>query len=154
MSVPPHPPQAVIKAALMHPVPCPNCGAILGVCGCDVPDSAGYRLDWQAQLITEALADHGHLSTAEQVEPETVEDVAKWLAAESLHPRYYDATGADTERWRKLLESDSDVHVAHTAALKAHPQPDREYSQRLSEARHELLRYATGAARRRTEGVG
>lgn len=153
MPIPEHPPEAVVKAALMHPVPCATCGSGFA-CDCTVSGSAEYRLNWQADLIVQALHQEGHLTTGQPDEPQSIEDLARWLAEESMHARYFDQTGADPDRWRVLLESVGDVTVAHAAALRTHPQPSREYEIRLSDARNELLRYATGTARRRAEGAG
>lgn len=151
MSVPEHPPAAVIKAALMVPIPCATCGSGFA-CDCVVSGSAEYRLNWQAELIAHSLAENGCLAAPAPPEGETIEDNARWLAEESGHPRYFDRTGNDPGRWRKVLESEADVTVAYTAALNAHPRPDRDYETRLSGVRHDLLRYATGAARRANEG--
>jgi len=147
MSVPEHPPQAVIKAALMHPVPCKTCGNVMhNPADMDTPHDQGdvdYRLDWTAQLIVDALTEHGHLASSTDQEPAPIEDVAKWLAEQSGHARYL---YGDT--WKTLLDpaTENNVHHAHAAALEVHKHPGRGYEADLAAARDALLAHI--AARR------
>jgi hypothetical protein len=154
MSVPEHPPEAVIKAALMHPVPCKTCGAVfhtpldteLDAPGHDTGDR-DYELDFTSRLIVQALIEHGHLPDPDaqpEAEAEAMEQTAVWLAAQTRHPRY----AGTVDGWKALLDpaSENNIHHAHAAALKAHPQPSREYETNLAAARDALLAYV--AARR------
>jgi hypothetical protein len=87
-------PYAVILASLAVPVP-------------DVSPEA------RAALVVEALTRFGHLTAPDA--PVTLtgaREAAQWLADASGHLRYT----ATVDGWRKLLQSEGDIHMAATAA--------------------------------------
>lgn len=89
----------------------------------------------RADLIVAALREHGHLPTEQHVASlADVEDVARWLAAESRFARYITADG-----WRRIMQSDADVNVAATYA-NTHAFTDDE-RQAVGEAKSVLLRW-------------
>lgn len=103
----------VILAALSTVLPCPKCGRT-EKCRCLVKD-ARPQIDRRADLVVAALIEHGHLPSPDApVGEREVEDVAKWLAAESRHPRYT----AVEDGWRRLMTSDADVEVAAANAQR------------------------------------
>lgn len=90
-------------------------------------------VDTHARLIEAALIEHGHLPPHEQeMTRADVEKVAQWLAERSMHPRYVMVA----DGWHRLMESASDVHLAHSAATKTAPQGT---GTELDEARRVLL---------------
>lgn len=128
-------PQAVIREALLKPVPCPNCSRETQ-CRCLV--DRAYKLDEQAGIIAAALAEHGmlHDPQAPAADYETqVEEVAQFLARESRFVRY----GEDG--WRMLLDSDADVETAFAKARKATEGGDQETRDAIGRARTLLLGY-------------
>lgn len=132
-----HSPHSVVLAALMHPVPCPRCASTVP-CRCAV--DPGERLEWQAQLVVQALASQSLLAD-EHLDrpPPTPVALAQRLADESRHPRYVD----QDQGWRQLLASENNIHHAHASALRAHPHADREYERELSQIRDSLLAVVT-----------
>jgi hypothetical protein len=103
------------------------------------PVPPGEKLEWQANLITQALDGHGLLVREQVAGAESIDAVARWLAEQSRHLRYVGIA----DGWRQLLDSDVLIDHAHAAALKAHPRPDRDYEQALSRARDALLQNVT-----------
>lgn len=126
-------PITVIREALLRPVPCPHC-ASTKTCRCLV--AREDRLDAQAALVWDALVSSGVL-TAQQpaTEPtqDEVEEVAKYLARESRFVRYSD------DGWRMLLDSETDVRVAHAKASAATQGGSKEQSEALGRARDLLV---------------
>lgn len=102
-------PREVIVAALAVALPCPSCGKA-EVCRCIKP--AGYsHVEERAKLVEAALLERGLLAgPTGELTRDDVEQMARWLADQSEHPRYWG------EGWRRLLESEVDVDVAYTAA--------------------------------------
>lgn len=136
-------PEDVVRSALMQPIPCPTCERVVR-CRC-MPDRVA-KLNWRVTLIVEALRAQGMLPPETPVEQPSIEDVARWLADQSRHPRYVGIP----DGWRKLLESDADVMVAHRAAVDTH-RGDTELERAFSRARDDLLREV---AARRAAGHG
>lgn len=78
------------------------------------PDTDRPDIEWRADLIVAALTEHGHLPDLSGPPTYTeIQDTAHWLAEQSRHPRYGGGTG-----WAKVLESETDVEVAYTAAVR------------------------------------
>jgi hypothetical protein len=100
----------------------------------------GERLEWQANLIGEALSSQGLLVEDQADAEPDIEAIAKWLAEQTRHARYEGPNG-----YLRLLDPDSEnnVHHAHAQALKAHPRLDRETEAALSRAHQALLHELT-----------
>lgn len=139
-------PTSVVKAALMQPVPCPECG---GTKPCRCLTATGARLDWQADLIVQALAAAGLLTATQDTTPDDsdIEDTARWLAEQSRHPRYV----AVTDGWRQLLDSEANIGHAYRAAMQTHP-GSSDVEKALARARDDLLHHTTLRRAAGTEG--
>lgn len=132
-------PEAVIREALLQPVPCPNCESTAR-CRCLV--DRALRLDAQVRIIAAALTQAGLLPDQQQAGAATeadIEDVARFLARESRFVRYYDQDDPDDDGWRALLASPHDVETAYDKAKKANEGGAKEILEGLSRARSLLL---------------
>jgi hypothetical protein len=81
------------------------------------PTNGDGESQYAAEAAIGVLHRLGLLAEPPGVEPEeepvNVEDVARWLAAQSDHPRYT----ATEDGWTALLDSPGNVTHAHAAAL-------------------------------------
>jgi hypothetical protein len=121
-------PRDVILAALLHPSP---------------PQDVDPRPDveWRADLIEQCLREARLLPPLEPppVTGEDLDDLARWLAGESRHPRYtVEETLSLPAGWERLRVSETDVMVAYTAAIRWGSEAER--VQRLQRARDLLTR--------------
>lgn len=126
-------PVEVVHEALLAPVPCSKCGKP----NCRCLFARAGRLKNQAAMIVMALVVDGHMHAPEPDEPtgEDFDDLAQHLADASQHPRYVQIH----EGWRKLLESEADISVAHAAALKTLGTPSPEQATDLGRVRDTLV---------------
>jgi hypothetical protein len=139
-------PLAVIREALLQPIPCPKCSSTKA-CRCLVGRAA--RIDAQAEMVQVALAEHGLLVDQGQPAAPTgteMEEVAKFLAEQSRFARYAG------EGWRMLLDSDVDVNVAFTKAKAATEGSEKAVTEALGRARDLLVAWI--AARRAAKEQG
>lgn len=74
----------------------------------------GHEEEVRRDLALLAVADRARMSQAGEPDEPEYEEVARWLAEQSDHPRYV----ADKPGWRALLTSEVDVEVAYQAAMK------------------------------------
>lgn len=96
----------------------------------------------RAALIEAALIQHGHLTAPGGGGPTLaeVEDVARWLADQSMFARYTMDGG-----WKRLLASNADVNVAAAKAL-VHAATDDDKAA-IVHAKALLATYNPGAGR-------
>lgn len=84
---------------------------IMAALAADLPEGT---LHDRALLIEAALVEHGHLPEPHrEATLADVEEVCRWLADQSRHPRYV----LVHEGWRKILASDADLTLAGMRAL-------------------------------------
>lgn len=143
----PAPPDLVseITTALNEPLPCPACGRVplRGACRCLV--TADQKTAARAVHIAHRLGDLGLLAAPAEQEEVNVEEVARWLAELSGHPRFAD------DGWKNLLTAAGDVEMAFRRAqgvVSASVDPNG--ARALAEARAILL----AAVRRASEVTG
>lgn len=145
-------PVDVVRQALLEPVPCPSCGSDKP-CRCYVePGTAPSRTDVMAERILQRLTTAGLLHISPPPREATQEDyeaTARWLAAQSRHPRYTH----DPEGWRMLLTGEHNVDHAHAAAVRAAEPAPQTVLGDLDAARRLLIAYHD-AARRATQSEG
>ena len=87
----------------------------------------------RTEIIAAALRQYGFLAAAEEVPEFNPEEAARFLAERSGFPRYTQVT----DGWRKLLQSERDVEVASSYALRM-----------ASSAEVEAIRSTTAALKR------
>jgi hypothetical protein len=125
-------PLSVIREALLKPVPCPKCQLTIACWH----DTAGSRVDAQADIVLDALDRAGMLAGEAPAAPSgaAIEEVAQFLARESHFARYTYQDG-----WRMLLTSEADISVAFAKAKAACDGSDREVQESLGRARDLLV---------------
>jgi hypothetical protein len=100
---PEHPAEAVVRQILLLHRP--------GAHPANNPEAA---VTAQAAAVVTALLESGYLPPVEP--PLTVEDVARWFADQTKHPRFLGIA----DGWRQLLESEGNVTMAYAQASKQH----------------------------------
>lgn len=139
-------PLAVIREALLQPVPCPNCSSVKA-CRCLV--GRPERVDARSQMILDLLIARGVIVVQDQPSEPTVvemEEVARFLAEQSRFARYAG------EGWRMLLTSEADVSVAFAKAKAATEGSEKAVSDALGRSRDLLVAWIE--ARRAAEERG
>jgi hypothetical protein len=105
----------VLVACLAQTLPCPVCGRT-EACRCARPPEYSATSE-RATLIEQALIHYGYLPDPKPLPVFDEVETAQWLAERSGFARYTQVK----DGWRRLIESEIDVEIATTNALRRVP---------------------------------